>query len=139
MQIQPCLNLKLRQADRVLTSHYNGYLSDVGIKVTQFSVLRALWHMKTCSQQQLEKVLLVEQATLTRSLQPLIRGGYIERTADAADRRVMLCSLSESGKALYKDAEKRWKQAQKSVEKKLGPELIEQLLSSSSALIEMKS
>lgn len=139
MQIQPCLNLKLRQADRVLTSHYNGYLSDLGIKVTQFSVLRSLWYMKSCSQQQLEKVLLVEQATLTRSLQALIRDGYIDRTADTTDRRVMLCALSESGKALYKEAEKRWQQAQKSVEKRLGPQLVEQLLNSSSALIEMKS
>lgn len=139
MSIEPCFNLKLRQADRVLTAHYNGYLSECGIKVTQFSVLRSLWFMKRCSQQQLEKALLVDQATLTRSLKPLIREGYIERHADSADRRVMLCSLSESGKTLYKQAEKHWKQAQKSVEKKLGHDVIEQLLSASSALIEMKN
>ncbi len=138
MNIEPCFNLKLRQADRVLTSHYNSYLSECGIKVTQFSVLRSLWYMKRCSQQELEKVLLVDQATLTRSLKPLIREGYIDREPDPADRRVMLCSLSESGKALFKRAEKQWKQAQKSVEQQLGPKVIEQLLSASGALIAMK-
>lgn len=138
MPIEPCFNLKLRQADRVLTSHYNAYLNECGIKVTQFSVLRALWHLKRCSQQELEKVLLVDQATLTRSLKPLIRDGFIDRTPDVADRRVMLCSLSDDGKTLYKQAEKHWKQAQKNVEKKLGPEAIEQLLSATNALIDMK-
>lgn len=139
MPIEPCFNLKLRQADRVLTSHYNAHLSDLGIKITQFSVLRSLWYLKRCSQHELEKVLLVDQATLTRSLQALIREGYIDRNHDSADRRVMLCSLSDSGKALYKQAEKRWKQAQHSVEKQLGPAIIAQLLNASGALIDMKS
>lgn len=139
MHIEPCFNLKLRQADRVLTSHYNAYMNECGIKVTQFSVLRSLWYMKRCSQQELEKVLLVDQATLTRSLKPLIREGYIDRQADASDRRVMLCSLTERGKTLFKQAEKHWKQAQKSVEKALGSDVIEQLLDASSALIEMKN
>ena len=137
--VEPCFNLMLRQADRVLTSHYNAYLSGCGIKVTQFSVLRSLWYMKRCSQQQLEKVLLVDQATLTRSLKPLIREGYIERTPDPSDRRVMLCSLTESGKTLFKQAEKQWQLAQQSVEQKLGPAMIAQLLGASSALIDLKS
>ena len=139
MNIEPCFNLKLRQADRVLTSHYNGYLHECGIKVTQFSVLRSLWYMKRCSQQALEKALLVDQATLPRSLKPLLREGYIERTPDSADRRVMLCSLTASGKALFKRAEKQWRLAQKSVEQQLGADAIGQLLAASSALIEMKT
>ncbi len=138
MSIQPCFNLKLRQADRVLTSLYNAYLNDLGIKITQFSVLRSLWYMKRCSQQELERVLLVDQATLTRNLKPLIRDGYIDRVASDADRRVMLCSLTDEGKALFKQAEKRWQQAQKQVEQTLGDSGIEQLLTASRALIEMK-
>lgn len=139
MNIQPCFNLKLRQADRVLTAYYNSFLGELGLKITQFSVLRSLWYMKSTSQKELEKVLLVDQATLTRSLQPLIRQGYIDRVPDANDRRVMMCSLSSSGKALYKDAEKRWKQAQKSVEEKLGKETMTQLINASEALIGIKS
>ncbi len=139
MNIQPCFNLKLRQADRVLTAYYNSFLGELGLKITQFSVLRSLWYMKSTSQKELEKVLLVDQATLTRSLQPLIRQGYIDRVPDASDRRVMMCSLSSSGKALYKDAEKRWKQAQKSVEEKLGKETMAQLINASEALIGIKS
>ena len=139
MSIQPCFNLKLRQADRVLTAYYNSFLGELGLKITQFSVLRSLWYMKSTSQKELEKVLLVDQATLTRSLQPLIRQGYIDRVPDTNDRRVMMCSLSSSGKALYKDAEKRWKQAQKSVEEKLGKETMAQLINASEALIGIKS
>ena len=139
MTIEPCLNLKLRQADRILTSHYNSYLSELGIKITQFSVLRSLWYMKQSSQQELERVLLVDQATLTRSLQALVREGYVTKTADSVDRRIMLCSLSDSGKALYKRAEKLWKQAQQSVENKLGSDTAKQILEVSSALTHMNS
>jgi len=94
--------------------------------------------MKRCAQQEIEKALLVDQATLTRSLKPLIREGYIDRSPDPSDRRVMLCSLSESGKTLFKQAEKQWKLAQKNVEKELGRDVIDQLMSVSDAVINMK-
>lgn len=139
MPLQPCFNLKWRQADRVLTGLYNAHFSDLDIKITQFSVLRAVKLMKTTSQKALEQVLLVDQATLTRSLQPLIRQGFIERQPSPEDGRIMLVSLSDDGKTLYKKAEKRWEAAQQQVSEILGDEALDQLLAASDALIKLKS
>lgn len=138
MDIEPCFNLKLRQADRVLTNLYNQHLSDLDLKITQFSVLRALWLMKTAAQKQLEKVLLVDQATLTRSLQPLLRQGYISRVQDEKDRRISLVSLTPEGIALYKQAETRWQAAQQQVNAILGDDTLEKLVNASDALIALK-
>lgn len=138
MDIEPCYNLKLRQADRVLTNLYNQHLSDLDIKITQFSVLRALWLMKCAAQKQLEGVLLVDQATLTRSLQSLLRQGYVSREQDENDRRIMLVSLTSKGKALYKEAEPRWLAAQNQVNDILGQSTLDKLLSASEALIAIK-
>lgn len=138
MDIEPCYNLKLRQADRVLTNLYNQHLSDLDIKITQFSVLRALWLMKCAAQKQLEGVLLVDQATLTRSLQSLLRQGYVSREQDENDRRIMLVSLTSKGKALYKEAEPRWLAAQNQVNDILGQPTLDKLLSASEALIAIK-
>ena len=138
MDIEPCYNLKLRQADRVLTNLYNQHLSDLDIKITQFSVLRALWLMKCAAQKQLESVLLVDQATLTRSLQSLLRQGYVSREQAENDRRIMLVSLTSKGKALYKEAEPRWLAAQNQVNDILGQSTLDKLLSASEALIAIK-
>ena len=138
MAIEPCFNLKLRQADRVLTSLYNAHLQTLGLKITQFSVLRSLWYLKQCSQQELEKVLLVDQATLTRNLKPLIRDGYIQRQPSSADRRVMLCALSEAGKQLFKQAEVHWKAAQREIEHTIGMKGVKKLMEISNELIEIK-
>ena len=138
MDIEPCFNLKLRQADRVLTNLYNQHLSDLDLKITQFSVLRALWLMKTAAQKQLEKVLLVDQATLTRSLQPLLRQGYISREQDEKDRRISLVSLTPEGISLYKQAEPRWQAAQQQVNAILGDDTLEKLVNASDALIALK-
>ena len=138
-QIQPCFNLQWRQADRVITGLYNAHLSDLDLKITQFSVLRAVKLMRSCSQKQLEKVLLVDQATLTRSLQPLLRQDYIQRHASPEDGRIMLVSLTIAGKELYKKAEKRWLAAQTQVADILGEDSLEQLLEASQALIKLKT
>lgn len=138
MRITPCFNLKLRQAARVLTSHYDAYLRELGITVTQFSILRSLWHMKSTSQKELQEVLVLQQTTLTRNLKPLIRDGYIQTCNCPKDARVSLVSLTDSGEALFQQARKHWKQAQDDVTRKLGDEVSAQLLQVADAIIELR-
>lgn len=138
MSIQPCYNLAMRQADRVLTGVYNAYLSDIGLKVTQFSVLRSLRYLKACSQKELEKVLLLEQATLTRNLQPLLRDGWVKREPSSQDGRVWVISLTDEGFALFKQAETRWQAAQKKIEGILGQDTLAQLMEASEKIVTMR-
>lgn len=138
MDIETCYNLKIRQANRVLTSYYDEYLRELGLKITQFSILRCLWYLKSAPQKELEKWLVLDQATLTRNLKPLIRDGYIQTQRSAEDGRITLVSLTDDGIALYKQAKKNWKKAQDNVSKKLGEDMSQKLLDVSEALLELK-
>ncbi len=138
MTIIPCYNLKLRQADRVLTSYYDEALRDLSITIAQFSLLRALSYMKQTSQKELQQALVLQQTTLTRNLQPLIRSGYVQTSPSPEDGRVTLVSLTDEGKALFKQAKVRWDQAQKGIANHLGPELTEQLLNVTDAILTLR-
>lgn len=126
--ISHCYNLKMRQASRVLTNHYDGYLRDDGITVTQFSILRSLWYMKNTSQKDLQEVLVLQQTTLTHNLKPLIRDGYIQITPSTEDGRIKLVSLTPDGTILFQSARKKWKKAQNNLSNQLGDKLSEQLI-----------
>ena len=136
-RVEPCFNLRLRQANRVLTSHYDGYLRDLGITIAQFSVLRALWYLKTTSQKDLQGVLVLQQTTLTRNLKLRLKAGYMETRPGEEDRRVSMVSLTEDGKAIFKQARERWQQAQQDVSDRLGEAASEQLVELTEAIISM--
>ncbi|ASP38500.1 MarR family transcriptional regulator [Bacterioplanes sanyensis] len=138
MSVLPCYNLKLRQADRVLTNYYDDALRDSGITVAQFSILRALTYLQQPSQKALQDVLVLQQTTLTRNLKPLIRDGYVSTMPSPEDKRVTLVSLTASGKALFKTAKRRWDQVQRRVEEHLGPDLTRQLLALSDSVLELR-
>ncbi|WP_303288976.1 MarR family winged helix-turn-helix transcriptional regulator [Marinobacter sp. SS5-14b] len=138
MEIKPCFNLKMRQANRVLTNHYDSYLRELGLTIAQFSILRTLFYMKQTSQKDLQEVLVLQQTTLTRNLRPLIRSGYIATSPSLEDRRVTLVSLTDDGIELFNKALKKWTLAQESVSEKLGAELSGQLLDVADAVIKLQ-
>lgn len=127
----------MRQASRVLTNHYDGYLRDDGITVTQFSILRSLWYMKSTSQKDLQEVLVLQQTTLTRNLKPLIRDGYIRISPSPEDGRVKLVSLTDEGKTLFQRARKQWKKAQNHISKQLGGKLSEKITDVADSILKL--
>ena len=137
MDISHCFSLKMRQANRVLTGHYDAYLKEQGITVAQFSIMRSLWYMKSTSQKELQEVLVLQQTTLTRNLKLLIRDGYVRTTISHEDARVNLVTLTEEGKALFLEAQKEWKKAQLNLSSQLGEDLSKQLLTVADAIIEL--
>jgi DNA-binding MarR family transcriptional regulator len=54
-----CLAHVLRCADRVVTQLYNEYLAPLDLRVTQFTVLRALHFMKTKTVLQIQDILVI--------------------------------------------------------------------------------
>ena len=130
-----CFHLKLRQADRLLTSYYDAFLRDYGLRITQFSILRCLRYHSGSSHRDLEKLLVLNQTTLTRNLQSLLKVGYVISESSSEDRRVKTLRLSNSGKALYQDAVVRWKVAQENVAVQLGENLCSQLFAVSDSLL----
>jgi MarR family transcriptional regulator for hemolysin len=114
-----CLAHSLRRADRVVTQLYNEHLAPLGLRVTQFSILKALHVMGTTTALQIQEVLVMEQATVSRALKPLVRDGYIA-VNEGANKREKALSLTPQGKALYQQALAPWNEAQKALKKKIG-------------------
>ncbi len=135
--INHCLNLELRKANRVLSQLYDRYLNACGLKTSQFSVLRAVYLLKTTTNSELQDVLVLDQTTLSRALKPLMRDGLIE-SRPGADRRQKQLSLSSKGKDLYREAKPHWENAQAFVAQKLGKQSRMDLLDLSHRVIALK-
>lgn len=135
--IEPCLALYLRKANRVITQIYDHNMSHHGIKVTQFSILRAVSYMGEASHRTLQEALVLDQTTLSRNLKPLIRDGFLN-AIPGEDRREKLITLSSSGKTLFNSAKKDWKKSQKLIAEALGEKMTHQLLEVSDNVVGLK-
>jgi DNA-binding MarR family transcriptional regulator len=90
-----------------------------GLHATQFTLLQALNLASGISQKQLAGLLEIDSTTLTRTLAPLRRKGWL-RAAAGADRRELRLSLTAAGKREYQRALPYWQSAQKGLEQALG-------------------
>jgi DNA-binding MarR family transcriptional regulator len=72
-----CACANLRRAARVTTRLYDAALRPSGLSVAQFTLLQALNTAPGMSQKQLAGLLEIDSTTLTRTLQPLRRAGWL--------------------------------------------------------------
>lgn len=115
----PCAFANLRRAVRVVTQFYDNALRPSGLRATQFTLLQALNEMPEASQKQLAELLEIDSTTLTRTLAPLRRKGWL-RSEAGTDRRELRLSLTREGKRRYDYALPYWQTAQKGLEDALG-------------------
>lgn len=117
----PCACANLRRADRVVTQFYDAALRPIGLRATQFTLLQALNEVPEISQKQLADLLAIDSTTLTRTLAPLRRKGWL-RSEAGSDRRELRLSLTALGNREYKRALPSWQSAQDGLQKALGKE-----------------
>jgi DNA-binding MarR family transcriptional regulator len=130
-----CFNFAMRKSTRVITHFYEERLSQVGLKVGQFSVLRAVHFLKQTTSKELQRGLILDQTTLSRSFKPLIRDGLLLVSTDEKDKRSKLIQLSKKGLKLYQRALPIWKQAQDQLEEKLGGKDVKQIVKLSESIV----
>lgn len=76
-------------------------LGDHGLTVAQFLVLAAIWERQDgCHMGELAGDMLQSSATMTGIVDRLVRMDLVQRQAVAADRRLVLIDLTESGRAV---------------------------------------
>ena len=107
----PCLCNALRQASRAVSRLYDEELRGVGLRTTQYSLLRHLRAAGEVRQRDLGKLTSLDETTLTRNLRPLIDAGWVAiRPGD--DRREKLICLTDAGAAKLREARPAWERAQ---------------------------
>ena len=114
-----CTNLKLRQASRLFTRHYEAYVAPTGLKNTQYSLLSHVVKLGPIRAGDLAAAMQLDASTLTRNLQPLLQQGWVA-VSTGEDARSRIVEATESGRALRQHAQRAWKQAQLALNMRLG-------------------
>ena len=116
--VTPCLCDALRQATRAVSRLYDEDLRGVGLRTTQYSLLRWLRHAVEVRQRDLGALTSLDETTLTRNLRPLIDAGWVA-IRPGEDRREKLVSLTDAGAAKLREARPAWERAQQRLRSRL--------------------
>ena len=114
-----CTNLKLRQAGRLVTRHYEAFVAPTGLKITQYSLLSYIVKLGPLRAGELAAAMQLDASTLTRNLRPLLEQGWA-RMHPGADARSRVVEATDAGRALRAEAQKAWKRAQLALNERLG-------------------
>jgi DNA-binding MarR family transcriptional regulator len=90
---------------------YDEEMRGVGLRTTQYSLLRRLSHAGEVRQRDLGGLTSQDETTLTRNLRPLIDAGWVA-VSPGEDRREKLVRLTEGGVIKLKEARRAWERAQ---------------------------
>ena len=119
LRVLPCTAANLRRAARVVTQLYDAQLRAAGLTIPQFTLLQTLSLAGRISQRRLGQILVLDSTTVTRTLRPLERKGWIRRRS-GEDRRERQIELTDSGRSMFRAALPHWNRAQKLVSARLG-------------------
>jgi DNA-binding MarR family transcriptional regulator len=133
-----CSCFAARRTARTITQHYEQRLKPAGLSVTQFTVLALLSLGGAQPLSRFAGQLGVERTTLTRNLRVLRARGWVTESA-TRDRRVRLLAITQRGTAAARAALPYWREAQKSIARRLGADAINALAVASEAAAESSS
>ncbi|HET8851758.1 MAG TPA: MarR family transcriptional regulator [Ktedonobacteraceae bacterium] len=129
-----CACATIRRTDRVLTQFYDEILAPSGLYITQFTTLATLAEAAPITINQLAELLVMDRTTLTRNLE-LLTKQHLVRIEEGQDRRMRLVFLTQEGEQALKRAWPLWQEAQARIERALGRERFEGLLTELSAVV----
>jgi DNA-binding MarR family transcriptional regulator len=126
----PCLCASLRRAARAATQLYDDELRGGGLTTPQFTLLQLLSRAGEMTQGRLGELLALDSTTLSRTLRPLEKSGWIAiRPGD--DRRHRHVALAPAGRRKLASAEPRWERVQSRLRALVGddewPRMLESL------------
>ncbi len=118
----PCACANLRRAARAVTRGYEAALKATGLTPTQHTLLQALELTGPSPQGALGELLAIDSTTLTRTLRPLERAGWV-RAGSGEDRREVRWALTPRGRRRLERARPAWERAQARLRTQLGAEV----------------
>ncbi|WP_345815971.1 MarR family winged helix-turn-helix transcriptional regulator [Paraburkholderia sp. PREW-6R] len=110
----------IRQAARFVSQLYDRHLANVGLTITQFSLLSRLRRCGPMTMRQLTEAMRMQRTSLVRTIQPLRRNGLVSSESLGADARALSISITDEGEARLSEGRKHWHAAQAEFEHKFG-------------------
>jgi DNA-binding MarR family transcriptional regulator len=117
----------LRMATRSVNRLYDRALSQVGLRVTGYSIMSRLAEDGPLSISELAGRLAMERTTCTREVAPLVESGLVESTV-GSDRRRRLLRLTRLGARKRAEAYPLWERVQRMVADEFGDADVADLL-----------
>ena len=102
MKLDSQLCFPLYAAARKIVNLYTPHLKPLGLTYTQYIMFLVLWEEEKITVGDLCRRLKLDTGTVTPMLKNTEKQGLISRTRSEEDERVVVVSLTEEGKALYK-------------------------------------
>src|ERR1700679_3808521 len=115
----------LRRLTRRMTAVYDRHLIEVGLTVGQYSLLVNI-DAETMPLSRLARRTATDRTTLTRTLAPLIKAGWVV-IVRGEDARTRLVTLTEAGQRKVATALAVWQRAQDQIAVALSPALTDGL------------
>ena len=123
-----CIAVRVRILNRVITKIYDEALRPLGIKTSQVNILVVTGRMGIVRPAEICSRLKMDMSTVSRNIDRLKTGGWIETLADEQDGRAHQIQLSKKGTALLEKAKPAWDKAQEKARELLGPSGVTSLL-----------
>lgn len=117
-----CNNDTLRKATRNLGQLYDDAVEVVGLRSGQFGVLVHIDELDEPTMKELARALVMDVSALTRTVQPLVRDGYVRLVPNAEDGRSKRVTLTKAGQRKVVEARELWLNAQARFEAVFGAE-----------------
>ncbi len=121
-----CTNFKLRQLTRRVATHCEPFFAESGLKTTQYSLLSHIDMLGPVQPSQLARRMGLDASTLSRNLQLLLAGGWVEQLP-GSDARSSQVQVTPVGRAKRSAMKADWKRAQLSLNERLGSARVQQL------------
>jgi DNA-binding MarR family transcriptional regulator len=102
-----------------VTRLYDRELYEAGVNIAQFTLLQVLFEVGPVTQGRLGHILVLDSTTLTRTLRPLEKEGWIRRR-QGEDRRERRIELTPAGRSRFRRAVPAWNRAQKLLRARVG-------------------
>lgn len=123
----------MRRATRALTQLYDDAMAPVGLRITQFSLLRTLVRHGPLRISDLAARQLLDRTALSRNLDPLLEQGYVA-VVRGRDARTKEVAITGEGASALRAAEPYWARAQREVAARLGARRLDALIDTLGAL-----
>lgn len=110
-----CYCTQFRRSANALTRLYDAEFRPIGLRLTQFSLLRAISRLGRATMTEVALEAALDKTTMSRNMRILVRKGWVD-VAGSKDGRERVVTLSASGAAMIRRALPYWQGAQKKVE-----------------------
>lgn len=104
LRLENQLCFPLYACAKEVVRRYRPMLDELGITYTQYIAMMALWEHRSMSVKDLGALLCLDSGTLTPLLKKLEEKGFVERSRDTGDERILIVSVTDAGMELREKA-----------------------------------